>query len=143
MKIRKTMLAAFTFCAVLAPLYLLSGASIQAGSDKPYVEKGHKLFKQYCASCHGLDAKGGGAVAASLKATPADLTMIQKKGEKFPINQVLVAIDGEKTARAIEAHGDSQMPVWGTVFRRTGGLQKDNYVYALAKYIESIQAAGK
>jgi hypothetical protein len=35
------------------------------------------------------------------------------------------------------------MPVWGTVFRRTSGLQKENYVYSLAKYIESIQVAKK
>jgi mono/diheme cytochrome c family protein len=142
MKIRKIIVAAFSVLVIVAPLCLLV-QDTQAGSDKAYIEKGNKLFKQYCASCHGLDGKGQGSVAASLKVRPADLTMIQTKGEKFPFDKVATAIDGEKTDRAIEAHGSSKMPVWGTEFRRTSGLQKEGYIYALAKYIESIQTAGK
>jgi hypothetical protein len=81
-------------------------------------------------------------VEASLKVPPADLTAIQKQGEKFPFIKVLIAIDGEKTDRAIEAHGTSRMPVWGTIFRRKGGdLEKQGDLYALTKYIESIQTA--
>jgi hypothetical protein len=34
------------------------------------------------------------------------------------------------------------MPVWGTILRATdGALQKEADIYALVKYIESIQAA--
>jgi mono/diheme cytochrome c family protein len=140
---KRILVATFTLLAVITPVWLLSAPSIQANSDKEFVERGHKLFTQYCASCHGIDGKGGGPVAASLKVHPADLTTIQKKGEKFPIDHVMVTIDGEKTERAVEAHGSNKMPVWGTEFRRTSGLQKNNYVYSLAKYIESIQMARK
>jgi mono/diheme cytochrome c family protein len=132
-----TVAAAVLFAALLS----LSSHGTLAGQKDPYVDKGHKLFLQYCTSCHGNDAKGHGPVASSLRVAPADLTAIQKPGEKFPFDHVTTAIDGEKTDRAIGAHGTGQMPVWGTVFRRTKGIQKEGDVYALAKYIESIQAA--
>lgn len=108
-----------------------------AGRQSQYVEKGHKLFNQYCAPCHGLTGKGEGPVAAALKVGPPDLTALQQAGEKFPFFRVQTKIDGEKE---VTAHGPSKMPVWGTVFRRTSGeLQRHADVYALVKYIESLQ----
>jgi mono/diheme cytochrome c family protein len=119
--------------ALSAPTVMAQKAAAKSG----YVAKGHKLFTQYCASCHGKDGKGQGPVAMALKGTPPDLTMLQPPGEKFPFYEVQTKIDGEK---AVAAHGTSRMPVWGTVFRRTeGDLEKEAHVYALAKYIESIQ----
>jgi mono/diheme cytochrome c family protein len=113
----------------------------QAARGDAYVVKGQKLYAKYCASCHGTQAKGDGPVAASLKTRPPDLTAIQQKGEKFPFDKVAVAIDGEKTDRA-EAHGTNQMPVWGTIFRRTSSAaEKEGDVYALTRYIASIQTA--
>lgn len=101
------------------------------------MEKGHKLFNQYCATCHGVTGKGEGPVAAALKVGPPDLTTLQQPGEKFPFYRVQTKIDGEKE---VTAHGPSKMPVWGTVFRRTSGeLQRHADVFALVKYIESIQ----
>ena len=142
MKSSRLFVAAFSLLAVLTLTLCLLPRASQAGGDNGYVEKGHKLFRQYCASCHGLDAKGNGPVAASLKTPPADLTVLQKKGEKFPTDRVMTIIDGEQTDR-IEAHGTNKMPVWGTEFRRTVGLQKNNYVLSLTKYLASIQAANK
>jgi mono/diheme cytochrome c family protein len=108
-----------------------------AGRQSPYVEKGRKLFNQYCATCHGMTAKGEGPVAAALKVGPPDLTAIQKPGEKFPFYRVQEKIDGEKE---VEAHGPRKMPVWGTVLKsRSGELQRHADVYALVKYIESLQ----
>lgn len=127
-------------------LVVLSAAASSAVRQAPaggnaYVIKGQKLYAQYCASCHGAQAKGDGPVSASLKTRPPDLTAIQRKGEKFPFAKVAVAIDGEKTDRA-EAHGSSQMPVWGTIFRKTSSAsEKEGDVYALTRYIESIQTA--
>lgn len=132
------------FCVTMLSLVSLTTSQrTLAGDDKGYIENGRKLFNQYCISCHGVDGKGDGPVASSLKVAPADLTAIQKKGEKFPFDHVTTAIDGVHTDRSIEAHGTSSMPVWGTVFRHTRGLQKENYVYSLTKYIESIQVARK
>ena len=142
MKSSRLFVAAFSLLAVLTLTLCFLPKASQAGGDNAYVEKGHKLFRQYCASCHGLDGKGNGPGAASLKSPPADLTALQKKGEKFPTDRVMTIIDGEQTDR-IEAHGTNKMPVWGTEFRRTVGLQKNNYVLSLTRYLESIQAARK
>jgi mono/diheme cytochrome c family protein len=38
------------------------------------VEKGAKLFRQYCVDCHGAKGDGKGHMADSLKRKPADLT---------------------------------------------------------------------
>jgi mono/diheme cytochrome c family protein len=109
----------------------------QAQSGKTFVAKGHKLFNQYCATCHGITGKGEGPVASALKVGPPDLTAIQQAGEKFPFYRVQTKIDGEK---AVVAHGTSKMPVWGEVFKRTtNDMQKNADVFALVKYIESIQ----
>ena len=131
--------------AVLAALASVGGFQRSlAGQGTADAERGRKLFNQYCASCHGADAKGQGPVAPSLKTSPSDLTMIQKSGEKFPFMQVQVAIDGERTDRAVAAHGTSKMPVWGTVLRRSSGeLEKEREIYLLTRYIESIQMARK
>ncbi|MBF6560189.1 MAG: cytochrome c [Candidatus Binataceae bacterium] len=76
-------------------------------------------FRQYCASCHGMDGKGDGPVAASLKKKPADLTMLSKNnGGVFPTAEVHDFIDGTKTAAG---HGTREMPLWGDAFMtRTG-----------------------
>jgi cbb3-type cytochrome c oxidase subunit III len=42
-------------------------------SDAASVEAGKVLFKRYCASCHGPNAKGDGGMALS-GGTPSDLT---------------------------------------------------------------------
>lgn len=142
MKIKAVASITFALTFMIALYWLPPSGQAQVGQNDPYAAKGRRLFSQYCVSCHGNDGKGHGPVEASLKVPPADLTAIQKQGEKFPFIKVMIAIDGEKTDRAIVAHGTSSMPVWGVVFRRKGGdLEKQSSVYALTKYIESIQAA--
>lgn len=108
-----------------------------AGQDQGFIEKGRRLFFKHCAPCHGAEATGHGPVAPQLKKQPADLTVVQKRGEKFPIYKVMTFIDGE---RVVPAHGTREMPIWGRVFRRREGeaLARSD-IYALAKYIESIQ----
>jgi len=68
-------------------------------------------FRQYCASCHGVDGTGDGPVAPSLKTKPADLTILSKdSGGVFPRQEVQAFIDG---TRPVVAHGPQEMPVWG------------------------------
>jgi mono/diheme cytochrome c family protein len=51
--------------------------------------KGPDLFRAYCASCHGLDAKGTGPVAPSLKAKVPDLTLPEKNNRgQYPAARV-------------------------------------------------------
>lgn len=103
------------------------------------LEKGKKLYETNCASCHGTDAKGNGPVAAVLKTKPSDLTQLAKANQgKFDEIHVLAFVDGERT---ISAHGTREMPVWGTRFRRAEGRMESSLnIYALMKYIESMQA---
>jgi mono/diheme cytochrome c family protein len=137
MKRKVIAIGTLVFSFVLVMGSVISAQNKTAGPQSPYVEKGRKLFTQYCATCHGLTAKGEGPVAAALKVGPPDLTAIQQAGEKFPFYRVQTKIDGEKE---VTAHGPSKMPVWGTVFKHTSGeLQRHADVYALVKYIESIQ----
>ena len=100
---------------------------------------GVEMFKQYCASCHGLDAKGNGPAAPALKVPAADLTMISaRNGGKFPELKVYAVISGDT---ATPAHGSKDMPVWGTVLRSLSGRDSELHqrIGNLTRYIESLQ----
>jgi mono/diheme cytochrome c family protein len=103
--------------------------------------RGAELYKAYCAVCHGPDGKGGGPMARSLKAVPADLTQIAKRnGGKFPSPRVEVTISGEE--QVPEAHGTRDMPLWGPLFSQIAWDQDLGRVrlHNLAKYLEELQA---
>jgi len=101
---------------------------------------GKQLFTSYCALCHGADAKGGGPFAPQLKKWPPDLTQLAKKNNGvFPAMHVEEAIDGEF---GMPAHGTSEMPVWGPVFRSMAHGKKDSArlrIDSLVKYLETLQ----
>jgi mono/diheme cytochrome c family protein len=96
-----------------------------------------QLYRRYCASCHGVDGRGGGPVAPALSPRPPDLTR-----QRSSVPDLMRTIDGRRTVRA---HGTSAMPVWGEVFeesligtphrRRIALLQ----VQALAEYVQALQ----
>ncbi len=100
---------------------------------------GQAVFRANCASCHGLDLKGGGPAAPALNSKPTDLTQLSKRnGGKFPLAMVEGAIQGNEF---VLAHGTREMPVWGEAFRavnRDEALVKIK-VHNLALYIESMQ----
>jgi mono/diheme cytochrome c family protein len=101
--------------------------------------EGIDLYKQYCAVCHGKDAKGGGPAAPALKKAPSDLTLIARRNNgTFPELKVTEVIEGLTT---MTAHGTSEMPIWGTLLT---GYQHDEMmgkmrVFALMKYIQQLQ----
>jgi mono/diheme cytochrome c family protein len=134
----KSSMKAATIALVLATVLALPFLTLALAEQKDaqYIASGEKLFKQYCASCHGIDGKGTGPAAAALKVAPADLTALQKKGEKFPSAHVQTVIDGQ---RDIAAHGSREMPVWGTIFRTKRGDLGQADIVSLTKYLESIQ----
>ena len=41
--------------------------------DAAAIERGQKLFEQFCANCHGKTGQGDGPLAAALKPRPANL----------------------------------------------------------------------
>ena len=120
----------------LAAFVCFQGAT--SGQTKDRNERGRKLYVQYCASCHGMDAKGSGPVKSALKVAPTDLTTIaQRNGGKFSAQDVQLHINGEND---IPAHGTKDMPVWGSYFRSTSGQGVATLnINALTKYLEAIQ----
>lgn len=101
---------------------------------------GVDLFKEYCAVCHGNDAKGSGPAADALKKRPADLTQLARKnGGAFPELHVMNFIKGQDV---VAAHGSRDMPVWGSIFSQMSSNPDLVQVrtYALLKYLEELQA---
>jgi len=102
---------------------------------------GKQMFEAYCASCHGVSAKGDGPAAGALKSPPANLTVLSKNnGGKFPANRVTSILRGQAT---VTAHGNRDMPVWGPVFwHMSQGHEAEVHqrVANLTHYIESLQA---
>jgi mono/diheme cytochrome c family protein len=82
------------------------------------VPSGEVMYKQYCAVCHGLEAKGDGPYAPMLKVPPPDLTTLSKRhgyGGKFPYDYVFDILSFGP--RITIFHGSSDMPAWGSVFQ--------------------------
>lgn len=94
-----------------------------------------QMFNSYCAPCHGVSGKGDGPAAAALTPKPADLTQFAKRrGGTFSAKDFEDKLNGMAMA---PAHGSSQMPVWGPIFRQMGNEQLR--VANLRKYVESLQ----
>ena len=113
-----------------------------APDEQPLIisTQGSKLYKIYCASCHGEDAKGHGPMAVWLKVPPSDLTRIAaRNGGEFPLARVDRIISGE--VAVLSGHGTRAMPIWGPVFSKVtrdqdlGRVRIDN----LARYLRDIQ----
>jgi mono/diheme cytochrome c family protein len=77
---------------------------------------GKEMFTEYCAACHGADAKGAGPAAAALKTPPADLTTLAKRSEggTYPRDKVANIL---RSGTGVAAHGSSDMPTWGPLFK--------------------------
>lgn len=104
-----------------------------------YSVKGPDLFRADCAPCDGLDAKGTGPLAPTMKTKVADLTLLAKSnGGQFPSVRVRRTITGDDI---LAWHGSREMPIWGPIFHQIeadqdfGNLRSQN----LVKYLESIQ----
>jgi mono/diheme cytochrome c family protein len=102
--------------------------------------EGAKIFRHYCAACHGADGRGHGPASVALKHAVPDLTQVsQRNGGKFPYQHVKEIIEGKQPGPL--AHGDREMPIWGPIFHEVEADQDWGEVRldAITKYIESIQ----
>jgi len=103
---------------------------------------GASLFKTYCASCHGKEARGDGPLSRNLRISPADLTRIAKRNKgEFDEDRIHRIIDGREP---VKGHGDSDMPIWGDAFKRSGGGYDEKAIKAridaLVGHLKTIQA---
>jgi mono/diheme cytochrome c family protein len=127
------MVAGLTLSAVAA------GAQVSE-PDSVMAVDGGRLFKTYCASCHGKEAKGDGALAKDLKVKPADLTRLSaNNGGVFPFEMVIETIDH---GRSVRGHGTEDMPAWGDAFEMTSATKADAeaMMKKIAHYLWSIQS---
>jgi mono/diheme cytochrome c family protein len=132
--------------ALLAILLLGTPAMAQSDSTTPAKSQanysGSALFTSYCASCHGVAAKGDGPLADQLRIRPSDLTLLARHNKgKWDGEKVRRSIDGRDP---LKGHGGTDMPVWGDAFKAS---REDNTedavkakIEALVEHIQSIQA---
>lgn len=121
---------------------LTSGALCEAGEAPDMT--GVELYKEFCATCHGVGGHGDGPVALSLKQRVPDLTLIAKRnGGVFPAETVHQMIDGRSMPRA---HGTSAMPIWGWEFYGYAGedaarrRRVAELIDRVVEYLRSIQS---
>ena len=104
-----------------------------SGTEPPDAASGKQTYMQYCASCHGDNAKGSGPAATALKTPPPDLTLLAKShGGKFPYEYVAGVV---RFGKPISAHGSSDMPIWGPIFSLT-----DFHEFAIRQRIRNLCA---
>jgi mono/diheme cytochrome c family protein len=146
---QKTRIAGPTLAVVL----LLVGSALLVSQERlpqdtqvkrppiPYSnpQSGEQMYKDYCAACHGPAGKGDGPAAAFLKTWPPDLTkMTERNKGKYPEVKVKETL---LFGTSSQAHGTSDMPVWGRLFRMEEQNQKEANarVSKLTQYLQSIQ----
>jgi mono/diheme cytochrome c family protein len=136
--------------AVLFLAVVMGSACATAREDSPIpdpdpllVEVGAELFATYCASCHGVDARGDGPAASALSTPRSDLTRIAaRSGGVFPESAIAKKIDGRFN---VPAHGSREMPIWGARLGdeipgfATGDEVARGRVASLVEYLKSLQ----
>ncbi len=133
--------------ALLAALTLI-GSGVAVAQEEERVDfgkisQGNGLYRAWCRTCHGVEAKGDGPMAEHLRPAPSDLTLLsQKEGGQFYFGRVTAKIDGRDKVRG---HGSKDMPVWGEAFAvvdEAGGEEAvRERINALVHYLASIQVA--
>ncbi len=101
----------------------ISGLAVAAGT----IDLGKKEYEENCGACHGVKAKGDGAIAPEMKSRVTDLTVLSRNNNGvFPIARVYEVIDGRQE---VKAHGWRDMPVWGSEYLGKGASAADDYPY--------------
>jgi mono/diheme cytochrome c family protein len=132
--------------ALLAVIFLVVSSAVS--QDKPaqdkgqlpadYVPSGGLIYKQYCAACHGPDAKGNGPVKRALGIPAPDLTTLAKRhGGKFPNEYVTQVL---RFSPGVRSHGSGAMPTWGPLFEYYYNQNSaQRRIQNLCDYLASLQ----
>jgi len=117
----------------------VSNVTIETKKVSPADSKA--MYSSYCTPCHGVNGKGNGPLASSLKRTPPDLTKLSRNnGGVFPIDHVIGVI-GHGTSAS--GHDKAGMPNWA---EELGKIDQTNKVDTalrisnLSKYLETLQS---
>jgi mono/diheme cytochrome c family protein len=103
-------------------------------------ESGQEMYMNYCASCHGRNAKGDGPAATALNRHPADLTALSHShGGVYPGPYVTNVLEGKAK---VTSHGTQEMPVWGPIFRGVSSGHEGEVqlrIHNLNSFLQSLQ----
>jgi len=104
---------------------------------------GAQLYARFCASCHGINGRGDGPVASSIRVEVPDLTLLaRRQGSAFKRERIERVVDGRFL---IGAHGTREMPIWGENFSRVevgdpeAERTTDLIIKKLVDHIEAMQ----
>jgi mono/diheme cytochrome c family protein len=130
-------------------LWLAGNSVVAADQDTPPTRTqdqsamipldGARIFRNYCAACHGSNGNGNGPVAPALKTKVPQLTTLARRNHgTFPAARVRSIIAGDEVRAA---HGSHEMPVWGPIFHQIEYDQDLGYVRLqnVTEYLNSIQ----
>ncbi len=127
----------FVFAAAASDVVIKPGPTSPTSATS-----GQEMYRAYCSSCHGLDAKGNGPAAPAMKRMPTDLTTLTADNHgKFPELHVYATIQGDGNS---PVHGSKDMPVWGGLFQ---GMSHGNTaevqlrISNLVAYIKGLQTS--
>ncbi len=106
---------------------------------------GEASFSAYCATCHGIGARGDGARAVYLDMPVTDLTRLSHSNNGvFPTARVIAKIDG---SAEITSH-NSPMPPWGQLFSAgprvrvetdAGPMDANLTVFEIVEWLRTLQ----
>lgn len=99
---------------------------------------GDSLYRDFCSSCHGPSARGGGPFTFALRKPAPNLrTLTIRNGGVFPREAAARVIAGI----GVPSHGSRDMPLYGELFRRLRPRDPgaDTRIEALVAYLERIQ----
>jgi mono/diheme cytochrome c family protein len=139
--IKRVVLAGLIAAAAVALGYASqSDSKVNVVRNQP-AGSGKQMYMSYCASCHGVDGRGSGPLASSLKVPPADLTQLSRNNNgTYPSNYVISVL---RFGTTTPAHGTASMPVWGTIFAQMDGgersLTRSLRISNLSVYLQTIQ----
>lgn len=131
---------------VLAWLCAVGGSARPAVAAETEGGPGRILYLTYCQGCHGLEGRGDGPAATSLRTPPPDLTQLWKRyGTPLDRERLVAYVDGRWL---VGVHGASEMPVWGDRFFEdapplTGGLvegARRHLIEVLVDYLQTLQS---
>lgn len=129
----------------LGLMFLLSpSSSLSTAQEMEVIAGGELEYKNHCAVCHGVDARGQGIMRKYLTVPPANLRRLKLTSDgKFPFWEVYRKIDGQTEIRG---HGTRDMPIWGARFRaqaggdgKTAQTQAAGRILGLVFHLQHIQ----
>ena len=86
----------------------------------PQAYEGRRLYVSYCQLCHGVDGKGDGPLAKTMKINPADLRTTVRSRSDTILTKIITG-EGRQTITGRNRHNllSEAMPEWKDVFDKS------------------------